>query len=173
MEKVNPGPVNIQQAEEYTNIPNGLFEKFMELIKEDKRDALETTVKALEVHMQKTWANMMNAQVDITTLTIVDPSCTTLRESLEPQPVTTSDPDDDLPTGEQVIKTLPQTQNKAVTEDCITCLTTWVQPHIIYQWLWQTCHHWPNRQQQNGIQTYHISLQPPVVTFPSFPSKTI
>ena len=69
--------------------------------------------------MQKTWADMTNAQVDITMLTIMDPSCTTLRESLKPQPVMTSDPDDDPPTREQVIKTLPQTQNKAVTEHCI------------------------------------------------------
>ena len=44
MDKVNPSPVNIWQAKEYTNILNELFNKFMELIKEDKRDALETTV---------------------------------------------------------------------------------------------------------------------------------
>ena len=46
VEKGNPSPINIQQAEEYTQILNGLLDKFMELIKEDKRDALETTVKA-------------------------------------------------------------------------------------------------------------------------------
>ena len=50
----------------------------MELIKEDKRDALETTVKAVKVHMQKTWADMTNAHVDIMMLTIMDPLCTTL-----------------------------------------------------------------------------------------------
>ena len=45
IEKVNPGPVNIRQAEEYTKILNGLFNKFMELIKEDKKTTLKTTVR--------------------------------------------------------------------------------------------------------------------------------
>ena len=67
--------------------------------------------------MQKTWADMTNAHVDITMLTIMDPSCMILRESLEPQPVTTSDPDDDLPTGETNHQDIAaKMQSKAVTE---------------------------------------------------------
>ena len=33
--------------------------------------------------------------------------------------MTTSDPDDDLPTGEEVFRKLTQTQSEAVKEDCI------------------------------------------------------
>ena len=62
---------------------------------------------------------MAKAQVDVAMLTIKDPSCVLLRESLERQPMMTSDPDDDPPTGEEVITTLPQAQSKAVREDCI------------------------------------------------------
>ena len=42
-----------------------------------------------------------------------------LRESLDCQPMTTSDPDDDSPTGEDVIGMLPQAQSQAVREECI------------------------------------------------------
>ena len=47
----------------------------MDLLKEDNRDALEITVKAVKVHMQQTWADMANAQVDVTMLTVRDSSC--------------------------------------------------------------------------------------------------
>ena len=62
---------------------------------------------------------MTSAQVDVAILTIKDPSCTLLRESLDPEPVTTSDPDEEPPMGEDVIKMFPQAQSQAVKEDCI------------------------------------------------------
>ena len=34
-------------------------------------------------------------------------------------PVTTSDPDEDIPTGEDVLKTIPEAQKQKVKEDCI------------------------------------------------------
>ena len=119
MEKMNPGPTNVREAEDYMKKLNELFHEIMKMIKEGNKDALETMIRAIKKHMQGTWVYMATAQVDITILTVKDPSCETLRESLEWQPMTTSDPDDDLPTGEEVFRKLPQAQSKAVREDCI------------------------------------------------------
>ena len=78
MSEVGPGPVNLRQAEEYTQILNRLFNRFMELIKEDKRDALEMMVRAVKDHMSKIWPDMATADISIMMLTIMDPSCAAL-----------------------------------------------------------------------------------------------
>ena len=62
---------------------------------------------------------MISAQVDITILTIKDPLCTLLRESLDREPMTTLDPNEDSLTGEDVIRMLPQAQSQVVREECI------------------------------------------------------
>ena len=134
--EVGPGPVYLRQTEEYAQILNGLFYRFMELIKEDKRDALETMVRAVKDHMSKTWPDMATTDVSIMMLTITDPSCTALQESIDPQPVMSSDPEGGLLTGDEVIKMLPQGQSSMVSEHCII-LTALVWPHITYQWPWQ------------------------------------
>ena len=108
MEKVNPGPTNVCEAEDYMKKLNELFDEFMNMIKEGNKDALETMIRAVKKHMQGTWADMATAQVDITILTIKNPSCVILRESLEQQPMMTSNPNDNPPTGEEVIRKLPQ-----------------------------------------------------------------
>ena len=42
-----------------------------------------------------------------------------MRESIDQELVTTSDPDDETPMGEDVMKMLPQAQSQAVMEECI------------------------------------------------------
>ena len=47
--------------------------------------------------------------------------------------VTTSDPDEDIPTGEDVFKTLPEGQKQKVKEDCISLfesMSTGNPPHL-------------------------------------------
>ena len=63
---------------------------------------------------------MTGARVEVAILTIKDLTCTVLRESLDQDLVTTSDPDEDIPTGEDVFKTLPEGQKQKVKEDCIS-----------------------------------------------------
>ena len=97
------------------------------------REALETMIKNVKRHMQGMWGDMTSARVEVTILTIKDPACTVLRESLDQDPVTTSDPDEDIPTGEDVFKTLPEAQKQKVKEDCISLfesLSTANPPHL-------------------------------------------
>ena len=119
MKKANPGPSNIHEAEDYSTKLNGLFDGLMDMLRKDKRDALETMIKNVKRHIQGTWTDMMSAWVDVTVLTIKDPLCTLLRESIDQEPVTTSDPDDETPMGEDMMKMLPHVQSQAVKEECI------------------------------------------------------
>ena len=120
--EVGPGPLNLNDAEKYTQTLNGLFDRFMEMAKEDWRDVMETTIRPVNNHMSKTWADMATADVSIMMLMITDPSCAALHESMDTQPVTSSDPEEDVLTGDQVISTLPQGQNRVVSKHCITLL---------------------------------------------------
>ena len=70
--------------------------------------------------MQGTWGDMAGAKVEVVLLTIKDPACTALRKPLEQDMVTTSDPDEDIPTGEDIFKALPEGQKQKVKEDCIS-----------------------------------------------------
>ena len=119
MEKANPGPSNVHKAEDYSTKLNGLFDELIDMLRQDNKDALETTIKNIKRHIQGMWINMTSARVDVTILMIKDPVCTLLRESIDQEPVTTSDPDDETPMGEDVLKRLPQAQSQAMKEECI------------------------------------------------------
>ena len=120
MEKAVAGPSNIREAEDYKSKLDSLFDEFSIMIRNDDREALETTVRNVKRHMQGTWGNMAGAKVEVVLLTIKDPACTALRKPLEQDLVTTSDPDEDIPTGEDVFKTLPEGQKQKVKDDCIS-----------------------------------------------------
>ena len=96
-----------------------IFDDFRDLLKEDCKDALVVTVWALKRHMVKSWDQMTATDVDVVIHTIHEPSCVTLHQSLEEGRVTVVDPDEDMPTGQQVLSKLPL-QNSAVKGHVIT-----------------------------------------------------
>ena len=97
MEKAIPGPSNVREAEDYKTKLDELFEEFMITLRNDNKDALETTIKNVKTHIQGTWADMTGARVDVTVLTIKDPTCTLIREFIDQDLVTTLDPDEGCP----------------------------------------------------------------------------
>ena len=119
MEKAVPGPFNVREAEDYKMKLDKLFEEFTTMLRNNDKEALETTIKNVKRHIEGMWGDMTGARVDVTVLTIKDPACTLLRESIDQDPVTTSDPNEDIPMGEDVLKTIPEAQKKTVKEDCI------------------------------------------------------
>ena len=97
------------------------FDRFKDLLKENRDDALEVTMAAVKRHMANAWPHMSAANTDVVMLTIHELSCTTLCKSLEQPIVMTSDAEDNVPTRHQVLSKLPEQQNqRAVTEHCIT-----------------------------------------------------
>ena len=92
MEKAVAGPSNIREAEDYKAKLDSLFDEFSRMIKNDDKEALETTIRNVKRHMQGTWGDMAGAKVEAVLLTIKDPACTALRKPLEQEMVTTFGP---------------------------------------------------------------------------------
>ena len=55
MEKAVPGPSNIREAEDYKTKLDELFEEFTTMLRNDDKEALETTIKNVKRHFQGTW----------------------------------------------------------------------------------------------------------------------
>ena len=56
-----PGPTNIREARAYEEKLDGIFEKFKTLLKEDRRDALESTIIKVKQHMARQFSSMAAA----------------------------------------------------------------------------------------------------------------
>ena len=68
------GLVNTSQAEEYQLTIKKIFEDF----REDHKDALATTIKALKRHMVKTWDQIAAVELDAVLCTVHELSFVTL-----------------------------------------------------------------------------------------------
>ena len=58
------GPQNLREAEAYVEKVNQIFEDLGELICEDSKDALPSTICRLKRHMEHHWEQMKRADVD-------------------------------------------------------------------------------------------------------------
>ena len=113
------GLTNTLEAEAYCMGIEKIMDDFRELLNEDRKDALVTTVQALKRHMAKSWENMAGTEVDAVMRTIQEPSCVMLRQSLEEGTVTAVDPEEDVLTGRQVLSKV-QPKNQYMIEHVIS-----------------------------------------------------
>ena len=58
------GPQNLREAEAYVEKVNQIFEDLGELLCEDNKDALPSTIHRLKKHMEHHWEQMKNADLD-------------------------------------------------------------------------------------------------------------
>ena len=68
------GAQNPEEAEQYVNKINHIFDHLLELIHEDKKDALGTTIRNFKKWVMKQWATMGDADVNVILRTIKDPT---------------------------------------------------------------------------------------------------
>ena len=68
------GAQNPEEAQKYVDRINAIFDHLSELIHEDKKDALETTIQNFKKWIVKQWAMMGDADVDVVLRTIKDPT---------------------------------------------------------------------------------------------------
>ena len=112
------GPINTPKAQEYQATIEKIFGDFKELLKEDHKDALVVTIRALKRHMVRSWDQMVAAEVDAVIHTIHKPSCVILHQSLKEGGVTVVDPEE-MPSGRHILSRLPP-QKAAVKDHIIT-----------------------------------------------------
>ena len=102
------GVQNIEEAEEYVEKVNNVFDHLSTLIHQDTKTALGQTIQNFKKIVVRQWATMGDADVDVILRTIKDPTAVYLWQQLQRGGVEVMDPPEELPTGQEFIRHLPE-----------------------------------------------------------------
>ena len=100
-------PVNVREARDYGERLDKILKKFKNLLRENKKDALETTIIEVNQHMAQQFNSMAAANTGIVLSCVRDPSCSFMREFEQEENVKEIDSDDDTPSRPEVLQWLP------------------------------------------------------------------
>ena len=95
------------EARIYENKLDKIFENFKDLLKEDDKNALRSTISEVKRHMMRQFSSMAAADIDIVMACIKDCTCSYMRSIEHQEGATSVDPDDDIPSGPKVLEQLP------------------------------------------------------------------
>ena len=116
------GAQNPEEAQQYVDKINNIFDHLSELIHEDKKDALGMTIQNFKKWIVKQWAMMGDADIDIVLRTIRDPAAVYLQQHLTRGGVDVFDPPEDIPSGPEFICQLPKRTCQAEEMAFITAI---------------------------------------------------
>ena len=102
------GAQNPEEAQQYVNKINNIFDHLSELIHEDKKDTLGMTIQNFKKWIVKQWATMGDADVNVVLRTIKDPATVYLRQHLTRGGVDVFDPPEDILSRPEFIRQLPE-----------------------------------------------------------------
>ena len=71
----NSGPQNPVEAQLYRDKINAIMNTFSDLLADDHKDALRSTITSLKKLMVKHWQQMAEADMEVVLKSIHDPSC--------------------------------------------------------------------------------------------------
>ena len=107
------GAQNPEEAEQYVDKINHIFDHLSELIHKDKKDALGTTIRNFKKLVVKQWETMGDADVNVILHTIKDPTTVYLHQHLTRGGVKVFYPPEEIPTGPEFIHQLPERTRRA------------------------------------------------------------
>ena len=113
-----PGPCNQISADEYVESLDNIVLQFKESVLEDQKDALLSAVNSLKCKMMAQFEQMCPVYVEIVMQMIKDTRCLTLRQSMESVQVAETNPDEEIPTGHEMVSKL--TQEKKLSQAAIS-----------------------------------------------------
>ena len=102
------GAQNPEEAEQYVNKINNIFDHLSTLIHEDKKDALGMMIRNFKKLVVKQWEMMGDEDINIVLHTIKDPATVYLHQHLTRGGVKVFDPPEEIPTGPEFICQLPE-----------------------------------------------------------------
>ena len=102
------GPQNPVEAQSYRDKLDAIMDMFSNLLVDDCKDALRSTVMSLKKLMVKNWQQMAEADVDVVLKSIHDPSCVNLHLHLTTEGVDVTEPVTDIPEGWTFLRQLPK-----------------------------------------------------------------
>ena len=107
------GAQNVAEAEQYQDKINNIFDTLSILIHQDTKTALSDTIQNFKKVITKQWDSMGAADTDVVLRTIKDPTALYLRQHLTAGGVEVVDPPEDIPSGEEFLRKLPERVRRA------------------------------------------------------------
>ena len=104
----NSGPQNPVEAQSYRDQLDAIMSTFSNLLVDDCKDALRSTITSLKKLMVKHWQQMAKADVDVVLKPIHDPSCVYLHQHLTTEGVNVAELATDVPEGWTFLRQLPK-----------------------------------------------------------------
>ena len=107
------GVQNPEEAEKYTEKINNVFDHLSTLIHQDTKTALAQTIQNFRKVVAKQGESMGDANVDVILRSIKDPTALYLRQHLMARGVEVVDLPEELPSGQEFMKQLPEWARQA------------------------------------------------------------
>ena len=113
----DPGPQNPAEAQIYHDKIDEIMMTFSDLLVDNRKDALRSTIASLKKLMVKHWCQMLEANIEVVMKSIHDPSCIYLHQHLTTKGVT--EPLIEIPEVWTFLRQLPEKKRKAKVQEMI------------------------------------------------------
>ena len=124
------GHQNPAEAQMYHDKMDEIMMTFSDLLVDDRKDALRSTLTSLKKLMVKHWCQMSEADIEVIMKTIHDPSCMYLHQHLTTEGVDVTKPATEIPEGWTFLRQLPEKMRKAkVQEMIVSCSDHLLEVH--------------------------------------------
>ena len=107
------GVQNVEEAEWYQDKINNIFDHLSVLIHKDAKTALAQTIQNFKKVVTKQWESMGVADTDVVLRSIKDLTALYLRQHLMAGGIGVVDPPEELPSGQQFLRQLPERARQA------------------------------------------------------------
>ena len=107
------GPQNLVEAQTYHDKIDEIMTTFSDLLADDRKDALRSTISSLKKLMVKHWHQMLEADIEVVMKSVHDPSCVYLCQHLTTEGVDVTEPSIEIPEGWMFLRQLPEKKRKA------------------------------------------------------------
>ena len=116
------GPQNPAEAQTYHDKMDEIITMFSDLLADDRKDALRSTITSLKKLMVKHWCQMSEANIEVIMKSIHDPCCMYLHQHLITKGVDITNFATEIPEGWTFLRQLPEKTRKAeVWEMIVSC----------------------------------------------------
>ena len=124
------GPQNPVKAQIYHDKIDQIMTMFSDLLADDRKDMLRSTISSLRKLMVKHWCQMSEADIEVVMKSVHDPSCVYLHQHLTTKGVDMTELSIDIAEGWTFLRQLPEKKRKAkVQEMIISCFDHLSEAH--------------------------------------------
>ena len=126
----NSGPQNPVEAQSYRDKLNAIMNTFSDLLVDNCKDTLRSTIMSLKKLMVKHWWQMAEADVDTVLKSIHNPSCIYLHQHLTTKGINMTELATEVPEGWTFLRQLPEkVQKMEVRELIMMCFNHLLEVH--------------------------------------------